>query len=73
LAPTWPRRVGIELGRNTIKRILLEHGIEPVPERSHQGLDNNLGCSFERRIAGPPEMLSGCAVPYEPRRSNSGT
>lgn len=27
------RNLGIELGHNTIKRILLEHGIEPAPER----------------------------------------
>jgi transposase InsO family protein len=26
--------LGIQIGRNTIKRILLEHGIEPAPERS---------------------------------------
>lgn len=26
--------LGIDIGRNTIKRILLEHGIEPAPERS---------------------------------------
>jgi len=25
--------LGLELGRNTIKRILLEHGLEPAPER----------------------------------------
>ncbi len=28
--------LGIDIGRNTIKRILLEHGIEPPPERSKQ-------------------------------------
>ena len=27
------RNLGIDLGRNTIKRILLDHGIEPAPER----------------------------------------
>ncbi len=28
--------LGLELGRNTIKRILLEHGIEPAPERGRR-------------------------------------
>jgi putative transposase len=28
------RNLGHEIGRNTIKRILLDHGIEPAPERS---------------------------------------
>ena len=39
--PTWGytrvrdalRHVGHEIGRNTVKRILLDHGIEPAPER----------------------------------------
>jgi putative transposase len=39
--PTWgytrilgaPRNLGHELGRNTIKRILTEHGLEPAPKR----------------------------------------
>jgi putative transposase len=40
--PTWGytrirdalHNLGHEIGRNTVKRILLEHGIEPAPERS---------------------------------------
>jgi hypothetical protein len=27
------RNLGHELGRNTIKRILLEHGVDPAPKR----------------------------------------
>jgi transposase InsO family protein len=42
--PTWGytrirdalRNVGHEIGRNTVKRILLDHGIEPAPERSRK-------------------------------------
>ena len=41
-SPTWGYtrirdalgNLGHEIGRNTVKRILLEHGIEPAPERS---------------------------------------
>ena len=39
--PTWGytrirdalRHLGHEIGRNTVKRILLDHGLEPAPER----------------------------------------
>ena len=30
------RQLGHEIGRNTIKRILLEHGLEPAPERNRK-------------------------------------
>ena len=55
--PTWGYtrirdvlgNLGHVLARNTIKRILLDHGLEPAPlarpsdlERHHQGLDNQL-------------------------------
>lgn len=43
-SPTWGYtrirdalgNLGHEIGRNTVKRILLEHGIEPAPERSRR-------------------------------------
>ena len=31
--PAEPEHLGHELGRNTIKRVLAEHGIAPAPER----------------------------------------
>ena len=45
--PTWGytrlrgalKNLGHELGRNTIKRILAEHGIAPAPERGRSMLD----------------------------------
>ena len=30
------KNLGHEVGRNTIKRILLDHGIEPAPERGER-------------------------------------
>ena len=52
--PTWGytrlrgalKNLGHELGRNTIKRILAEHGIAPAPERGRSIVQRQLPFPF---------------------------
>lgn len=64
--PSWgctrfrgvPRNLGHEIGRNTIKRILADHGIEP-PGRMGRGLGSQMGQDLQHHLGVPVAWHQG--------------
>jgi hypothetical protein len=78
--PTWGytrlrgalRHLGHEIGRNTIKRILQDHGIVAAPERGKEPtwktfIKAHFGVGLKNSTAGQRRLGRRC-IPRKPRR-----